>query len=641
VPHSSLHHVADIYRATSQGQGERIQDFWDPPPGLQAEHDLEEQQRDTGQLTVPSHIVPALPESSLIASSTPLSLVSLSSPVSPSLLSPLNDTDDDQFTYTGLLASAAAERVFLDPTPEPTSVAQAMASPDHQHWLQAMLSELANLEGKGTWEEAVLPPGRKPITAKWVFKRKLDQYGKIAKYKARLVARGFSQVPGVDFEETYSPVSRLSSLRLLLTHVTAHDLCIKQADVEGAYLNGNLDVELYLSPPDGIVLNDTSCNVLRLKKSLYGLKQSGRAWWLELSSALELLHFKRIEDEWGLHVRLNNDGSRSFVLIYVDDLLIVDKKETEVDTIISSLASHWKLTPIGYPQHILGIRVHHDIKNSGTIGLSQTAYIDTIAQRYQVTNLRAGKTTPLPSSGELYLDPASPLLDSSSSRRYLELVGILLWLANATRPDLAFTASFLGRYSHCATQETLSFAERALGFAYQTRHLVLHLGGTGNSSELYLYVDSDFAGCTTTRSSTTGYISFVYDSPITWTSRRQAVVAPSTTAAEYVAAAEAVHEIMWLRRVLKQLGITISKPTALFIDNQASINIGLKPIHFARTKHLDIKFHIVREQALKGVVSLSYVPTTSQVADGLTKSLAGPAHASAQRSWRLVLPSTV
>jgi transposase InsO family protein len=632
-------HVADIYRATSQGQGERIQDFWDPPPGLQAEHDLEEQQRDTGQLTVPSHIVPALPESSLIASSTPLSLVSLPFPVSPSLLNPLDDIDDAQSNiYMGLLASAAAEREFLDTLPEPTSVAQAMASPENQHWLQAMLAELANLEGKGTWEEAVLPPGRKPVTAKWVFKRKLDQFGKVAKYKARLVARGFAQVPGVDFEETYSPVSRLSSLRLLLAHVATYNLSIKQADVEGAYLNGTLDVELFLHPPDGVVLTDTHCNVLRLKKSLYGLKQSGRTWWLELSSALELLHFKRVEDEWGLHVRLNADGSRSFVLIYVDDLLIAGNSDSDVDTIIASLASHWKLTTIGYPQLILGIRVHRD--DHGIIALSQAAYIDTIAHRYQVTNLRAGKHAPLPSSGELSLDPASPTLDTASSRRYLELVGILLWLANATRPNLAYTASFLGRYSHASTQETLALAERALGFIYHTRHLALHLGSTGNPSSMHIYVDSDFAGCSTTRASTTGYISFVYDSPITWTARRQAVVAPSTTAAEYIAAAEAVHEAMWLRRILKQLGFVTStpQPTVLYIDNQAAINIGLKPIHFARTKHLDVKYHIVREQVSKGVVTLVYVLTAEQFADGLTKPLAGPSHANMQRKWRLTAP---
>ena len=417
---------------------------------------------------------------------------------------------------------------------------------------------------------------------------------------------------------------------------------MEQADVEGAYLNGNLDEELYLTPPDAVVLNNPRCNVLRLRKSIYGLRQSGRAWWLELSDALESLGFNRVQDEWGLHTRINKDGSSTIVLIYVDDILVAATSRDETLKVLNSLNDRWRTSSLGPPQHILGLRVQ--LLPNGSYGLSQTTYIETMARKYEVTNLKGGKSAPLPTVKQLStLHPSSPKLEKPQAQTYLELVGILLWLANATRIDLAYTASFLGRYSPSCTQQLMDLAHRALGYAYHTRELTLILGNSKDPN-FHIFVDSDFGGCLATRASTTGYVSFVYGSPISWTSRRQSSVASSSTAAEYIAAAEAVQEIMWLRRLLKQLGVLPSPkppPTLLYIDNQASIHIGRKPVYFARTKSLDIKYHIVRERVEKKVVILKYVPSTDQLADGLTKPLGGPAHHAAQQQWQLRLFSRV
>jgi hypothetical protein len=205
---------------------------------------------------------------------------------------------------------------------EPRTVREALSGPDSNKWLSSMESEIKNIESKGTWIETSLPEGRKAAGCKWVFKVKTDADGNVVKYKSRLVAQGFSQVPGVDYAETFAPVSRTTSLRLLLTIAATNDLEVWQADVEGAYLNGKLDVELYMEYPEG-VRPKTGCDALRLLGSLYGLKQSGRTWWIELGKGLEALEFKRTESDWGLYYRTGSkDRGPALLLAYVDDIIV-------------------------------------------------------------------------------------------------------------------------------------------------------------------------------------------------------------------------------------------------------------------------------------------------------------------------------
>ena len=536
---------------------------------------------------------------------------------------------------TAHLASESALVLAITPTAnEPKSIAEAMSRPDAALWSAAIAAELDNLTGKGTWEETTLPPGRKAIGCKWVLKTKTDADGKVVKHKARLVAQGFSQQPGIDFEETFAPVGRSTSLRILLTLAAAHDLEVHQADVEGAYLNGELDRELYMRLPAAYELQDQSCNALRLKKTLYGLKQSGREWWKVLGDALKELGFSRCENEWGMYILSNQDGSpRVLLLAYVDDLVLAARETSDIDTVLSSLAKRWVISRLGPVTHILGSKVTRDRSNK-VLWMTQTAYIDSLMERFPGYSTTIAKNAPLPLRGT-----TDDVDQPAALSPYQELAGCLLWLAGFTRPDISYAASYLSRFTVSPTESHLQLALRVVSYLVHTRTLGITLGG--KTRPLEMYVDADWAGCEATRRSTTGYLAMLYGSPINWCSRRQQTTAASTMEAEYIAGAEATKDIVWLRNLLQELGLPQPGPTHLFCDNQAAIRLTGNPSTHARSKHIDIKHHIMRERVETGDIEVKYLETSKQRADCLTKPLGGPRHAVAMKELRLGAPRVV
>ncbi|GMK54928.1 hypothetical protein CspeluHIS016_0115140 [Cutaneotrichosporon spelunceum] len=521
---------------------------------------------------------------------------------------------------------------------ELVSVYEAMHSPDAEQWREAMHREIEQFDKKNTWIETTLPDGRRAITAKRVFKRKRDADGNITKYKARLVARGFTQIQGVDYDESYAPVARMSSLRLLFTIAAVHDLELGQVDVEGAYLNGSIEEEIYLAPPAGVKLSDPKADIFRIKGSLYGLKQSGRVWWQELYRRLTAINFERCPDEWGLYRRANKDGSYAYISAYVDDLIIATITKKERYEIYDELKKHWTIQDLGEPQYILGIRIERD-RLLKTITLSQPIYCVTIAERFSITPSLSGRHAPHPVGskpyGELFTEPdISDTLDGTARTRYQEIVGTILWVAGATRPDMAFCASFLGRVSSAPTERALALAKRALGYIIHTKTTGVTLGGTKKTG-LEVFADANHAACLQTRRSTTGIIAYFHGSPITWSSRRQATVSQSSTEAEFIAASEGAREAIWLRRVLDHLGFPQQGPTPLYIDNEAAIKLGNRPTAFPLNKHIDIRQHMLRDYVAERHIKLNSVKTAKQRADVLTKPLAGPAHQQARTQLRL------
>jgi transposase InsO family protein len=501
---------------------------------------------------------------------------------------------------------------------EPRNLNEAMKGGDAFEWKEAMNRELENLREKGTWQEVRTPPNRKKIGAKWVLKIKRDAEGNIVKYKARLVAKGYSQVPGVDFEETYAPVGRTTSLRILLTIAATLDLEILQADVEGAYLNGNLDVDIYMEYPEGI-RPKKGCDGLQLKKSLYGLKQSGRTWWIEMGDKLAKLGFKRLESDWGLYVQPRSQrNGLIIILVYVDDFVIAGDSKKELQGLLEKLKGFWKLSEMGEVSTILGMKVTRD-RSTRRIWITQPAYIDRLLERFPShTNYRNWAApisrTPIDNDTPAELTP------------YQEIVGCLQWLAGCTRPDVSYAASLLARYTNNPTEAHWEMALRATSYLANTRNIGLELGG--NQSPLEGWVDADWAGCHDTRRSTTGYVFKINGSAITWCSRRQQTVASSTVEAEYIATAEAAREAIWLRNLLKELGFKSLTSTTLHVDNQGAMRLATNPSTHQRTKHIDIKHHLIRELIEGQVIDLRYVATEQQQADIFTKALPGPRHES-------------
>ena len=499
---------------------------------------------------------------------------------------------------------------------DPRNLAEAMASDDRAAWINAMEREISNIEGKGTWKEVKLPADRRAVGSRWVFKVKVDSDGNIVKHKARLVAQGFSQVPGVDFEETFAPVGRLGSLRLLLAVAAAEGKVVAQGDVEGAYLNSPIDTEVYIRYPEGM-RRKPGCDALLLLKSLYGLKQSARNWWEELGRILRRIGFKRTNGDWGLYVRRDRYGRTVYILVYVDDMIVAADTQGEIDELWELLKAEWTITVIGDVGTVLGMKVSQD-KARRTIWLSQPAYIDRVLERFPEHARRRPRTTPL--SSDTNIEATGDLAELTP---YQELVGCLLWLAGCTRPDIMFAASYLSRALAKPSRHHWDLAQGVLTYLSHTKTVGLRLGGDG---ELQGWVDSDWAGCRDTRRSTTGWLMEYRGSPITWSSRRQATVSTSTVEAEYIAVAEAGKEAVWLRNLLGELGLEQRGPTPLHCDNQGSIRLAGQPTTHSRTKHIDIKHHLIRELVDTGRVSLLYISSAEQKADILTKLLPAAAH---------------
>jgi hypothetical protein len=531
-------------------------------------------------------------------------------------------------TYTGPAARnmyLASEMGWILTTgfdkDEPNTVQEALSGPQRQQWKKAMDRELDNLRMKETWQAVKAPQDRAKIGARWVLKIKRDAEGNIIKYKARLVAKGYSQIPGIDFEETYAPVGRTTSLRILLAISSTLDLEVYQADVEGAYLNGKLDIDIYMEYPEG-VKPKPGCDALLLKKSLYGLKQSGRTWWIELGNKLATLGFERLESDWGLYVKPQTPmEDLVLILVYVDDFVIAARTTTVIQYLLKKLKGFWKLSEMGEISTILGMKVTRN-RTIRKAWVTQPAYIDRLLERFpQHLNYRT-KAAPLPKISEDNSEPI-PLTP------YQEIIGCLQWLAGCTRPDISFAASYLARYTANPTENHWELALRTTSYLAHTRTVGLALGGP-NQVTLSGWVDADWAGCHDTRRSTTGYLFKINNSPIVWSSKRQQTVSTSTVEAEYIAITEAAKEALWLRNLLKELGFEniVTEATVLHTDNQGAIRLAINPSTHQRTKHIDIRHHLIRELIHNKSIALEYVTTGEQQADILTKPLPGPRHSS-------------
>ena len=359
------------------------------------------------------------------------------------------------------------------------------------------------------------------------------------------------------------------------------------------------------------------------------LKQSGRNWWVELSNGLEELGYRRTNSDWGLYIRVRGDDT-VIILVYVDDMVITSNNDKAARQAMQEIAKKWTITDLGEISTILGMKVTRD-RTHRKLWLSQPAYIDKVAERFP-TNKRL-RVTPLPTT----LDPMDDVLMEGRTP-YQEVVGCLQWIAGCTRPDISYAASYLARYMVAPLTHHWELAMKVVSYLICTSTVGIELGG--NPTGLEIWVDSSWGDCKDTRRSTTGYIVMLDGSPVGWISHRQATIALSTLQGEYMSASEAAREAIWLRGLLGELGMAVSGPTTLWCDNQGAIQLTKRPATHSRSKHIDIRYHHLRELVAKGDISLHYVATGEQIADILTKSLPGPQHAKLSMKAMLRRPPT-
>ncbi|KAE8261460.1 hypothetical protein A4X09_0g7660, partial [Tilletia walkeri] len=479
---------------------------------------------------------------------------------------------------------------------EPSTHRQAMSAPDASDWRVAEAVELGNHRRAGTWEPAKLPAGRTAVSSRWIYKRKTNSEGQIVKYKARVVARGFSQKPGLDYEETHAPTPALTALRVFVAIAIRYSLVVHQMDVEAAFLNSEIDVELYMEPPEGFEM-PKGCNTLRIRRGLYGFKQSARLWWKAAHEFIISMGFEQLATEWCIYVRKGKDGP-TYLLLYVDDMLVAGPNQKEVDEVKSALKNKWRMTDLGPAAWVLGIsmeRMEHGVL------LSQSAYIRP-GERTQGVDAPARRVAH--AEGKTFPPPATV---PSPHRSNAE-----------------------------PTYEHWDVALRVVRYLLTTHTVGLWYPKNTAAPQLEGWVDADHAGDKDTRKSTTGYAFKVFGCLVSWGARRQDIVATSTVHAEYVAMSEAARENAYLRTLLNDMRQPCLQPTALHGDNEGALTLVKKPAFHQRTKHIEIRWHYIREAQEQGDVSVQPIRSAYQQADILTKSLPRHTHERHQRSLGLL-----
>lgn len=431
-------------------------------------------------------------------------------------------------------------------------------------WQEAMDEEIQPIERNKTWELTKLPKGVQAIGVKWVFKKKMNAKGEIERYKARLVAKGYKQKAGIDYDEVFAPVTRMETIRLLITQAAQFGWQIFQMDVKSAFLNGVLEEEVYLEQPPGYMKAGDKNKVLKLKKALYGLKQAPRAWNTRINAYFKENGFEQCPFEHALYVK---------------------KKQEEIQ------------------QGKKGIFVSHEGYAKDILKKSKMADCNPIS-------------TPMEPGAKLSKYDGGDQVDAS---KYRSLVGSLRYLT-CTRPDLSLSVGVVSRFMEEPVYSHWKALKRILRYIRGTESLGLFYSKT-KEYKLLGYSDNDWCGDVDDRKSTSGYVFFMGDTAFTWLSKKQPIVTLSTCEAEYVATSWCVCHAIWVRNLLSKLEQKQNEATEIRVDNKSAIELAKNPVNHERSKHIDVRFHFIRDEVKYENVKLVHVASRDQVADIFTKPL--------------------
>jgi len=446
-----------------------------------------------------------------------------------------------------------------------------------------------------------------------VFKVERDPAGNIVKHKARLVAKGYAQKQGVDFDEVFAPIARLETVRLLLAMAANGGWEVHHMDVKSAFLNGELQEEVYVHQPPGFQEPNNAGKVLKLKKALYGLKQAPRAWNAKLDQELCRLGFRKSEEEHAVYRRSEGD-SFLIVGVYVDDLIICGPDSDKIASFKQQMMRLFSMSDLDLLSYYLGIEV---TQNCGEIMICQSAYATKIVEQCGLS-----ECNPTDTPMELRVRLVSGTTDKAFDvTKYRSIIGSLRYLVN-TRPDIAYAVGMASRFMESPNNEHWAVVKRIVRYVSGTTDYgCKYVKGGETGLNLLGYTDSDHGGDLVLRRSTTGMAFFLGNNLVTWTSQKQKVVALSTCEAEYVAAAAGACQGVWLSRLIADLMGRDVQKFRLLVDNKSAIELSKNPVFHERSKHIDTCFHYIRECINSGQVEVDHVRTDNQLADILTKAL--------------------
>ncbi|KAM1251313.1 hypothetical protein ACFX2G_034427 [Malus domestica] len=478
-------------------------------------------------------------------------------------------------------------------------------------WRKAMFIEIEMIEKNDTWELVNRPSDKSIIGVKWVYKTKLNLDGSVQKNKARLVAKGYSQKPGVDFNETFTSVARLDTIRTLIALAAQKEWKLFQLDVKSAFLNGTLHEEVYVDQPQGFEVKIQEDKVYKLKKALYGLKQAPRAWYDEIDTYFNRSGFKKSQSEATLYTKFSDAGVL-IVSLYVYDIIYTWSFDEMIQEFKKDMMKQYEMLDLGLLHHFLGLGI---IQNENGIFIHQKKYAKSLLEKFGLKDCKAVKT-PLAITDKLSKEDGSEDADQSL---YRKMIGSLLYLT-ATRPDLMYASCLLARFMQKPTRKHMGTSKRVLRYVQGTLDFGIKYV-KGKVVVLIGYCDSDWAGSLDDMKSTSGY-GFSFGSGIfSWASVKQCCVALSTAEAEYVSVAEATTQAMWLRFVLFDFGEEQVEVTPLLCDNTSAIAMSKNPVFHQKTRHINKRYHFIRDVIQNGTIELSYCSIKEQLADIFTKAL--------------------
>ena len=520
---------------------------------------------------------------------------------------------------------------------EPMSYKQAMQCEERVKWQQAMDEELDAHRKNSTWRIVDKTDDMNVIGCRWVYKVKRDAEGQVSRYKARLVAKGYNQQYGIDFHDTFAPVLKYKTLRIMIVLALHYDMCMEQLDVKTAFLNASVKENIYIEVPEGMSVK-SGC-VLKLLKALYGIKQAPREWHEEIDRYLHQLGYTSCIKDSCVYWKKTRTHRIIMLGLFVDDITSLyhhhDKAEWVEDR--TKLKSKYDLNELGELHHILGMNVTRT--SSSTVTIRQDTYIK---DKLNLFNFEHCNDVPTPGISTTHIDTnTSPTLSPPETQTYQMMVGSLIYASISTRPDITHATNMVARHMGSPTQHNMTMVKRI--FRYLSGHrsagLTYIKGSQRDAVELTGYCDADWGGDKSDRKSTTGYCTLMNTNLISWQTKKQTTVAHSTAEAEYMAISDVARELMWMRQLLTELGVSIVTPSIIYSDNQPAIRISENDSDHDRTKHIDIKHHFIRNLVKDKVIQLKWISTHDQLADMLTKALGTQTFISLRD--RLMHPTTV
>lgn len=528
-----------------------------------------------------------------------------------------DDHDERDATQANV---AYANTIFAK---DPRSLREALGRDDGKSFKEAADNEIRSLIKNDTWDIVDCPEGIKPIGSMWKLTIKQKADGKVERYKGRVLARGDKQKYLIDYKETFSPVVKFVSLRLMFAISAILKLKTAQLDVDTAFLYGKLEdgISIYMHLPEGYYHTERAQGkVCKLKKSIYGLKQAGKCWNDVLNDHLVGMGFTRaILDPACYNKRLGTNFT--VALIYVDDILLFSTEQSELQLFNEQMKTRFSMKPMGPIKFALGIHVEET--QEGT-RLHQSLYLKDIIERCGL-----GKVLPTTSpmmAGTKLQKRTEDEGKCPPDYNYRALVGSVMYAMTATRPDICYTVSQVSKFLEDPSMSHHAAITRLYGYLSKTKDLGIEYksGGQVDDMELGVYVDAEFSTDPTSSSSISGYIITLAGGAISWYSKRQNTTVLSSTEAEYVALTEVTREVLFLKRMMEGLGFKVKSPVTIFEDNTSTIKIAENPVCHAKTKHIHPKYHFIREWVSKGDIKLQHLKSEHMPADMMTKALSGP-----------------